>query len=265
MKKLSLFILCFATIVMAKQDRPNIVWLVSEDNSASWLKLYNENGAAMPNVEMLAANGLVFNHAFSCGVVCSVARSTIISGCYAPRTGTEYHRKQRSVPMPEGIRMFPYYLRQAGYYTTNCSKEDYNFNRNEKAGVWNASNKEASYQNRAAEQPFFHVQNYGTTHESSLHFADTKQPTKTSTDNVALYAYHPDTDTFRYTYARYLDNHMKLDAQLGDFIKGLEIEGLLDSLNLLIFPPPCSILRASKFRRVLMDMLSWERALNLRN
>lgn len=211
-----------------KPNKPNVVWLVSEDNSASWLRLYDENGASMPTVEKLAANGLVFNHAFSCGVVCSVARSTIISGCYAPRTGAEYHRKQKTVPMPKGIRLFPYYLRQAGYYTTNCSKEDYNFDEQEKKGVWDASSKAASYRNRSAGQPFFHVQNFFTTHESSLHFKDLNPPIDTAPSDISLFAYHPDTETFRYTYARYLDNHTKLDAQLGKFIQGLEQDGLMD-------------------------------------
>ncbi|VGO11705.1 Arylsulfatase [Pontiella desulfatans] len=228
LKKISVLLLWSAVACVAKPEKPNVVWLVSEDNSASWLKLYNANGASMPNIEKLAANGLVFNHAFSCGVVCSVARSTIISGCYAPRTGAEYHRREKTVPMPEGIRMFPYYLRQAGYHTTNCSKEDYNFNPEEKEGVWDASSKKASYRNRQPGQPFFHVQNYGTTHESSLHFKDMQQANTTDAAAVRLFAYHPDTETFRYTYARYLDNHAKVDAEMGRFIQRLEADGLMD-------------------------------------
>ena len=35
-------------------ERPNIVWLVSEDNSACWLRLYDRDGAPMPNIERLA-------------------------------------------------------------------------------------------------------------------------------------------------------------------------------------------------------------------
>ncbi len=46
-------------------DQPNIVWLVSEDNSKHYLKLYDENGASMPNIEALAEKGIVFNNAFS--------------------------------------------------------------------------------------------------------------------------------------------------------------------------------------------------------
>ncbi len=232
MKRMGYALMALSALVglnaVAKADRPNMVWLVSEDNSATWLKLYDENGASMPNIEKLAKQGLVFNHAFSCGAVCSVARSTIISGCYAPRVGAEYHRREQPVPMPDGVKMFPYYLRQAGYHTTNCSKEDYNFNPEDKKGVWDASSKKASYRNRKPGQPFFHVQNYGTTHESSLHFKDMKKPTATDPSTVALYPYHPDTELFRYTYARYLDNHMRVDAEMGKFIQGLEDDGLMD-------------------------------------
>ncbi len=211
-----------------KVERPNIVWLVSEDNSARWLKLYDENGASMPTVEKMAKQGLVFNHAFSCAPVCSVARSTIISGCYAPRTGAQYHRKQKTVAMPDGVKMFPYYLRQAGYHTTNCAKEDYNFDPADKQGVWDISSGKATYRRRKPNQPFFHVQNYAATHEGSLHFKDTKKKTITNPDSVVLYPYHPDTELFRYSYARYLDSHMKVDARMGKFIQGLEEDGLMD-------------------------------------
>jgi arylsulfatase A-like enzyme len=226
-KYLMLFV-CVASGVHAKAGRPNIVWLVSEDNSAEWLKLYNESGASMPNIEKLAAQGLVFNNAFSCAPVCSVARSTIISGCYAPRLGAEYHRRQKRVPMPDGLKMFPYYLREAGYHTTNCSKEDYNFETVDKEGVWDESSKKATYRNRKAGQPFFHVQNYGTTHEGQLHFSEMTEKTETDPASVEIFPYHPDTETFRYTYARYLDNHMKVDAEMGQFMQGLEDEGLME-------------------------------------
>jgi len=215
-----------ATAVLA--GKPNIVWLVSEDNSAEWLRLYDKHGAAMPNIEKLADHGIVFNHAYSCGVVCSVARSTIISGCYAPRTGTQYHRKQKTVPMPDGLHMFPWYLREAGYYTTNCKKEDYNFNASEKEGVWDESSGKASYRNRKPGQPFFHVQNFENTHESRLHFKNMSEETQTDPGSIHLFPYHPDTRTFRYTYARYHDRHMQIDREMGELIQQLEDDGLMD-------------------------------------
>ena len=107
-------------------ERPNIVWIVSEDNSIHYLEHFFPGGAKAPNIEALAAHGLTFQHAFSNAPVCSVARTTLATGCYGPRIGTQFHRRYKLAPMPDGLKMFPAYLRDAGYYTTNNSKKDYN-------------------------------------------------------------------------------------------------------------------------------------------
>ena len=70
--------------------RPNVVFLVSEDNSIHYLKLYGY-GAHTPNIEALEKDGLTFNHAFSNSPVCSVARSTLATG---------HARPSRRVPVP---------------------------------------------------------------------------------------------------------------------------------------------------------------------
>ena len=144
--RLTLFfalLLVAAPFLAGAADRPNVLWIMSEDNSTHYLKLYHENGATTPNIEALAAHGLTFNHAFSNAPVCSVARTTLITSCYAPRIGTQFHRRSVSATMPEGLRMFPAYLRDAGYYTTNNSKEDYNATKSK--DVWDDSSKNASW------------------------------------------------------------------------------------------------------------------------
>jgi len=228
-------------------ERPNIVWLVTEDNSKHYLKLYDEGGVAMPNIERLAEQGIVFNHAFSQAAVCSAARSTIISGCYGPRIGAQYHRRMERVPMPEGLDMFPTYLRKAGYYTTNNSKEDYNIIKT--AGVWDESSNKASYKKRKPGQPFFHVQNFGITHEGRLHFSkedmqNTK--TKTSPDDMTPFPYHPNTPAYRYTNALYRDLHQKADESMGQFIKQLEEEGLMENTFIFYYGDHGGVLPRSK-------------------
>jgi len=226
---------------------PNIVWLVSEDNSKHFLKLYDENGASMPNIESLAAKGIIFNNAFSNAPVCSVARSTIISGCYAPRVGVQYHRRMELAPMPDGLKMFPEYLREAGYYTTNNSKEDYNFIKSE--NVWDESSKNASYKNRKIGQPFFHVQNFGTTHEGQLHFTKTQMDsttTETVAEDVTVFPYHPSTPLYRFTNAYYRDLHLKVDNQIGDFIKQLESDGLMEDTIIFYYGDHGGVLPRSK-------------------
>ncbi len=241
------FFAVFYSFIHAAQDRPNIVWVVTEDNSIHYLRLYSEGGAAMPTIERLADKGLVFNNAFSNAPVCSVARSTIISGCYGPRTFAQFHRRSVKVPMPDGLHMFPWYLRQAGYYTTNNSKEDYNYIKGD--GVWDESSNKASFRKREPGQPFFHVQNFGTTHEGKLHFSEEQmrnQKTKTDPETVEVFPFHPDTPLFRYTNAKYRDLHQQVDAEMGKFLKQLEEDGLMDDTFIFYYGDHGGVLPGSK-------------------
>ena len=134
------------TLAAAAEPRPNILWLTSEDHSPH-MGCYGDKLARTPNVDGLAAKGMIFKHAWSCYPVCAPARSTIISGMYPASTGAEHMRSM--VPMPAGTKMYPQFLREAGYYCTNNSKEDYNL---AKPGqVWDESSARAHWQNRRAE------------------------------------------------------------------------------------------------------------------
>ena len=220
----------------AEVRRPNVVWLISEDNSVHYLKLFNEHGAETPRIAGLAAHGLLFENAFSIAPVCSVARTTLMTGCYAARIGTQYHRRAVSVPLPTGVKMFPAYLREAGYYATNNQKKDYNAD--ETPGTWDESSAKANWRGRAAGQPFFHMQSFATTHESSLHFdqqAFQNQPTQTDPRQVFVAPYHPDTSLFRYTVARYHDNIRKVDQQIGEIVDQLADDGLLEDTFIFYF------------------------------
>jgi hypothetical protein len=128
------------------QETPNIVWIMSEDNSKHYLKLFDPMGAETPNIANLAKNGVAFDRAFSNAPVCSVARTTLISMVYGPRLGTQFHRRIELANMPKDWKMFPAYLRDAGYYTTNNSKKDYNAV--ETKGTWDASSNRAHWRNR---------------------------------------------------------------------------------------------------------------------
>ncbi|WP_417736400.1 sulfatase-like hydrolase/transferase [Rosistilla oblonga] len=217
-------------------DQPNFVFLISEDNSTHYLQLFDPHGAATPNIEALAASGLLFENAFSNAPVCSVARTTLITSCYGPRIGTQFHRRSQPAPMPEGLRMWPAYLRDAGYYTTNNSKKDYNAI--EGPGVWDASSGKANWRGRKPGQPFFHKQSFGTTHESRLHFSGQsmeENPTNTDPATVFVAPYHPDTPTFRYTNAKYRDLMQQVDAEIGKVVDRLEADGLLEETFIFYF------------------------------
>lgn len=230
----------------ADLERPNILWITSEDNHISFLRLYDPAGAAMPRLESLADQGVVFGSAYCHSPVCSTARSTLFSGVYGPRAGSQFHRRFEYVPLPDGLRLFPHYLKEAGYYTSNNVKKDYNF---EDLSPWHESSNRATWKNRQPGQPFFHVQNHTATHEHKLHFEkDAMHDVSTRTDpsTASLWPQHPDTPLMRYTYARYLDQHLLLDQEIGRLVDELDKDGLLDNTILFYFGDNGGVLPGSK-------------------
>jgi len=229
------------------EERPNFVWIISEDNSTHYMELFDPHGIATPRIEKMAGEGVRFTRAFSNAPVCSVARSTLISSCYAPRTGTQFHRRSQLVPLPDGVEMFPAYLKQAGYYTTNHSKEDYNYFKSD--SVWDESSGTASWANRGPGQPFFHMASYPASHESSLHFGPeltlTYHPV-TDPDSVFLFPNHPDTELFRFTSAYYRDRILGVDTIVGQVLDQLEQDGLLESTFVFYFGDHGGVLPGSK-------------------
>ena len=228
-------------------DRPNFVFLVSEDNSKHYLKLFDPGGVETPNIASLAQSGLLFRNAFSNAPVCSVARTTLMTSCYGPRIGTQYHRCLKQVPLPKQTRMFPALLRQAGYYTTNRAKKDYNCI--EGKGVWDESSRKASWRKRKPGQPFFHMQTFTQSHEGSLHFSNQWKSTnnpRTETQSVRVSAQHPNNSLFQFTNAIYRDRIQIVDKKIGAVIDQLKKDGLLEDTIIFYFGDHGGVLPGSK-------------------
>ena len=203
------------------EPRPNILWITSEDNGPH-LGCYGDEFADTPNIDRLAQRGTLYLNAWSTAPVCAPARTTIISGIYPPATGAEHMRSMTR--LPEGMLMYPQYLRRAGYYCTNNSKEDYNL---AKPGVvWDESSRKGHWRNRKPGQPFFAVFNFTTSHESQIR----RRPHNPVHDpaKVRVPDYHPDTPEVRQDWAQYYDKVTEMDAQVGRILAELEKDGLAD-------------------------------------
>ncbi len=221
------------------RKRPNILWIVSEDNGP-FLGCYGDAYATTPNLDRLAAEGVLYRHAYANAPVCAPARCTIISGMYPTSLGTQHMRSQYDVP--EHVRMFPQYLREAGYYCTNNSKRDYN--RPQPDGVWDESSREATYQNRPEGQPFFAVFNIGISHESSIH--KTSEELQHDAAEAPLPPYHPDTPEIRHDWAQYYDKITAMDARVGELLAELDESGLADDTIVFYYADHGGVLPRSK-------------------
>ena len=203
---------------------PNILWVSSEDNGPH-LGAYGDEYATTPNLDALAARGLIYRNAWSTVPVCAPARTTIISGLYPASTGAHHMRSQSR--LPEGFRFFPQYLREAGYYVTNNSKQDYNLAKPDGEGsVWHETSREAHWRKRPEGAPFFAVFNFIVTHESQIR----RRPHTQVHDpaGVRVPAYHPDAPEVRQDWAQYYDKLTEMDALAGERLAELEAAGLSD-------------------------------------
>ena len=218
------------TGVMATDDagRPNILWITSEDNGPH-LGAYGDTYATTPNLDRFAARGMRYLNAWSTAPVCAPARTTIISGLYPPSTGAEHMRSR--VRLPAYMKLYPQYLREAGYYCTNNSKEDYNLVKPSK--VWDDSSRQAHWRNRKPGQPFFAIFNFTVSHESQIRrrpHTPVHDPAK-----VRIPAYHPDTPEVRRDWAQYYDKLTEMDVQVGGVLAELEADGLADDTIVLYY------------------------------
>ena len=209
-------ILC-ATSVAA--DKPNILWLTSEDHGPE-MGCYGDANARTPNIDALAAKGMLFKRAWSVAPVCAPARSVIISGLYTSSSGGQHMRSM--VPLPDSVRLYPQYLRDAGYYCTNNSKEDFNVQKPKQ--LWNASSGTAHWRNRPEGQPFFAIFNSTKSHESQIRTRPHKQVADPAKMRVP--AYHPDTPEVRQDWAQYYDKVSEADEDAGKHLNEIEAAGL---------------------------------------
>ena len=209
-------------------DRPNILWISCEDISPS-LGCYGDKYSTSPNIDGLAAQGVVFRRCFSHAGVCAVARSGLITGVYPVSIGSQ-HMRSRIVP-PPNVRCFTEYLRAAGYYCTNRSKTDYNFE--PPLTAWDESGRKSTdWSGRAKGQPFFSVINLTVSHESKIRAKFDKlihDP-----DGVTLPPYIPDTPAARRDRARYYDIITLMDTQVGRILARLKADGL-DKNTIVMF------------------------------
>ena len=221
------------------QDRPNIIWITCEDLSC-WLGCYGDKQAHTPNIDALAARGLRYEHAYASSPVCAPARSCLITGLYATSLGTQHLRSNMRIP--DTVRCFTEYLREAGYYCSNNVKKDYNF---KDTNAWDESSAQAHWRGNTSDRPFFSVFNIMTTHQGQLNGSDQAFYEKYGRHvpvaqrhepaRMRIPPYYPDTTEIRKMWARYYDLTTLMDRRVGEILSELEQDGLAQETIVFFF------------------------------
>ena len=119
MRKGHLFLLtCFAACAMCAAERPNVLFILTDDQRWDALSLAGNRHLKTPNIDRIGREGVWFRNAFCTTSLCSPSRASILSGLYAHAHGvvnnfTEY---------PSTIKSFPLVLQGEGYDTAYIGK-----------------------------------------------------------------------------------------------------------------------------------------------
>lgn len=219
---------------------PNILWLTWEDIGPH-LHCTGDDYSSTPNFDRLAKRGCVYTNTWASAPVCAPARTAIITGVSPTATGAEHMRSMTR--MPAGWKMFPGYLRDAGYYCTNNGKEDYNLEKPE--GTWDVtlggnggpptySPVYGHWRNRKPGQPFFAVFNNMSSHESQIFKSATNKNIIHDPAKARVPAFQPDIPEIRRDWAQYHDLLTAEDAQHEARIDELTADGLTDDTIIVV-------------------------------
>lgn len=115
--KLLLAFLCFGPTLQA-DERPNIVFVMSDDQGWGQVGYYNHPFLKTPNLDDMASKGLRFDRFYAGGPVCSPTRASVLTGRTHNRTGVWNH----GAPFQTQERTIAQALRDAGYATAHFGK-----------------------------------------------------------------------------------------------------------------------------------------------
>ena len=112
-----------------KQERPNILFILTDNQGAEGLSVYGNKDVKTPNLDRLASEGILFNNVYAENGLCSPTRATIMTGLLASQHGV--HNPYYEVlldELPEGwsiiqeFRTLPQTLSNRGYETAMIGK-----------------------------------------------------------------------------------------------------------------------------------------------
>lgn len=243
LRNLTLFIFFTALSIAAQENKnPNILWITSEDNSASWIGCYGNKYAETPHIDQLAKEGFQYMNTYANAPVCAAQRSTWITGIMSLSMGTHNMRSFYKIPN-EKIQYYPELLKDAGYYTANFKKMDYNIGGKKGEDVWDNPNP-VDWSALKKNQPFFQVINLGNSHESKA-FGEVDNTAHNPKD-VELAKYHPDVPDVRKNYAKYFDAIHEMDSDVGAKLKKLKEFGLEENTIVIYVSDHGGVLPRSK-------------------
>ncbi|MDP6113798.1 MAG: sulfatase [Planctomycetota bacterium] len=110
----------FAVSSLVFAERYNVLFIISDDLTATALSCYGNKVCQTPNIDKLAAAGTRFTRAFCQGTYCGPSRASFMSGYYPHATGVLGYKSPR--PQIGKRATWAQHFKNAGYYSARVSK-----------------------------------------------------------------------------------------------------------------------------------------------
>src|SRR5262249_23199755 len=106
----------------AGPDRPNVLFIVSDDLTTTALGAYGQKVCQTPNIDRLAAHGVRFDRAYCNYPVCNPSRTSFLSGRYPESTSVLNNATDPRIELGKSYRFLPEYFKDHGYFTAGIGK-----------------------------------------------------------------------------------------------------------------------------------------------
>ena len=103
------------------EQRPNIVWIYSDDHAQNAVSAYGgrlASAAPTPNIDRIAREGIIFRNSFVTNSICGPCRAVVLTGKHSHINGF----RTNSDRFDGAQQTFPKLLQQAGYQTALFGK-----------------------------------------------------------------------------------------------------------------------------------------------
>jgi len=108
-------------VVGQSREKPNVLFIISDDLTATAVSSYENQASQTPNIDKLASEGVKYTRAYSQFPVCGPSRASLLSGYYPHATETFGYVSGRENIGPDR-KMWPQLFKENGYYTARVSK-----------------------------------------------------------------------------------------------------------------------------------------------
>ena len=101
-------------------QRPNIIFLLSDDQCSYSVGCYGNNDVKTPQMDRIGHEGVIFDNHYATTSICMASRANIMTGLYEYRTGCNFSHGDMRAEVWE--TSYPVLLREAGYLTAFAGK-----------------------------------------------------------------------------------------------------------------------------------------------